>query len=154
MIIMSEASYHASYDHCTTAWLTQAGVPNTFIRLADVGINGNGHMMMVEKNADAIAAVIEKWLATADADEIAHKQTGPRPEERDRRSRVSKDGPDERSLSLAILRDARDLSHAGLHDEARIYSAAWRHWVTCAFGLALSLSSVSSSRSRTLLRNS
>jgi pimeloyl-ACP methyl ester carboxylesterase len=65
LIIQSEASYHASYDHCTAAWLTQAGVPNTFIRLADVGINGNGHMMMVEKNADAIAAVIEKWLATA-----------------------------------------------------------------------------------------
>lgn len=65
VIIMSEASYHASYDHCTVAWLTQAGVPNTFIRLADVGIHGNGHMMMVEKNADAIAAVIDKWLATA-----------------------------------------------------------------------------------------
>jgi pimeloyl-ACP methyl ester carboxylesterase len=65
VIIMSEASYHASYDHCTAAWLTQAGVPNTFIQLSDVGIHGNGHMMMVEKNSDAIAAVIEKWLATA-----------------------------------------------------------------------------------------
>ena len=64
VIIMSEASYHASYDHCTAAWLTQAGVPNTFIRLADVEIHGNGHMMMVEKNADSIAGVIEKWLAT------------------------------------------------------------------------------------------
>jgi hypothetical protein len=33
------------------------------IRLADVGIHGNGHMMMVEKNSDAIAAVIANWLA-------------------------------------------------------------------------------------------
>ena len=59
---MSEASYHASYDHCTTAWLTQAGVPNTFIRLADVEIHGNGHMMMLEKNSDAIAKVMVDWL--------------------------------------------------------------------------------------------
>jgi hypothetical protein len=40
-------------------------VPNTLIRLADVGVLGNGHMMMIEKNSDAIAPVIEKWLATA-----------------------------------------------------------------------------------------
>src|SRR5262249_2891322 len=62
LILMSEASYHASYDHCTAAYLTQAGVGNTFIRLADVGIRGNGHMMMLEKNSDAIAAVMLDWL--------------------------------------------------------------------------------------------
>ena len=28
VIIMSEASYHAAYDHCTAAYLNQAGVPN------------------------------------------------------------------------------------------------------------------------------
>jgi pimeloyl-ACP methyl ester carboxylesterase len=62
-IVTSEASYHAPYDHCTSRWLTQAGVRNTFIRLADVGVHGNGHMMMIEKNSDAIAAVIENWLS-------------------------------------------------------------------------------------------
>jgi pimeloyl-ACP methyl ester carboxylesterase len=62
LIIMSEASYHASYDHCTAAYLTQAGVKNTFIRLADVGVKGNGHMMMLEKNNMAIAAVMAQWL--------------------------------------------------------------------------------------------
>ena len=62
LILSSEASYHSSYDHCTAAYLAQAGVPNTFTRLADVGVHGNGHMMMIEKNSDAIAGVIDGWL--------------------------------------------------------------------------------------------
>ncbi len=62
VIISSEASYHASYDHCTAQYLAQAGVKNSFIRLADRGIHGNGHMMMLEKNNLQIAAVIEEWL--------------------------------------------------------------------------------------------
>ena len=63
LIVTSEASYHANYDHCTVKFLEQAGVPVTFIRLADVGIRGNGHMMMLEKNNMAIAAVMAAWLA-------------------------------------------------------------------------------------------
>ncbi len=55
LIVVSEASYHAAYDHCTANYLTQAGVRNTMIRLGDVGIRGNGHMMMLEKNCDDIA---------------------------------------------------------------------------------------------------
>jgi pimeloyl-ACP methyl ester carboxylesterase len=62
LILVAEASYHAAYDHCTAAYLTQAGVPITFLRLEDVGIRGNGHMMMLEKNSDRIAGVIEDWL--------------------------------------------------------------------------------------------
>ncbi|HYM18657.1 MAG TPA: alpha/beta hydrolase [Micropepsaceae bacterium] len=62
VIISSEASYHASYDHCTAQYLAQAGVKNTFIRLADRGIKGNGHMMMLEKNNLSIAAVMADWL--------------------------------------------------------------------------------------------
>ena len=64
-IITSEASYHASYDHCTVRYLAQAGVRSTFIRLPDVGIRGNGHMMMLEKNSDAIAKVMADWLDRA-----------------------------------------------------------------------------------------
>ncbi|HMI96439.1 MAG TPA: alpha/beta hydrolase [Micropepsaceae bacterium] len=64
VIISSEASYHASYDHCTAQYLAQAGVKNSFIRLADRGIRGNGHMMMLEKNNLQIAAVIEDWLGS------------------------------------------------------------------------------------------
>jgi pimeloyl-ACP methyl ester carboxylesterase len=64
LILVAEASYHAAYDHVTAAYLAQAGVRNEFVRLPDIGIRGNGHMMMLEKNSDEIAGVIEKWLKT------------------------------------------------------------------------------------------
>jgi pimeloyl-ACP methyl ester carboxylesterase len=62
LVLTSEASYHAPYDHCTVKFLEQAGVKPTFIRLADLGIKGNSHMMMVEKNNMDIAAVIDGWI--------------------------------------------------------------------------------------------
>jgi hypothetical protein len=46
-------------------YLTQAGVANTRLRLADAGIYGNGHMMMLEKNSVEIAAAIDKWIAAS-----------------------------------------------------------------------------------------
>jgi pimeloyl-ACP methyl ester carboxylesterase len=63
LIVTTEASYHAPYDHCTSNYLTQAGVKHDWIRLADLGIHGNGHDMMIEKNNLAIAAVMAGWLA-------------------------------------------------------------------------------------------
>jgi pimeloyl-ACP methyl ester carboxylesterase len=75
LIISSEASYHASYDHCTASYLTQAGVTNTFIHLADIGIHGNGHMMMQEKNSDAIAGVMAEWLGKTLPDKAEHHST-------------------------------------------------------------------------------
>jgi pimeloyl-ACP methyl ester carboxylesterase len=65
LVLTSEASYHAPYDHCTVKYLQQAGVKPTFIRLADLGIHGNSHVMMLEKNNREIAAVIAKWLDQA-----------------------------------------------------------------------------------------
>jgi len=62
LILTTEASYHAPYDHCTVRYLQQAGVRPTFIRLADIGIHGNSHVMMLEKNSDQIAGVILQWL--------------------------------------------------------------------------------------------
>jgi len=62
LVLTSEASYHAPYDHCTVNYLRQAGVKPTYIRLADLGIKGNSHVMMLEKNNKEIAAVIAKWL--------------------------------------------------------------------------------------------
>ena len=55
---MAEASYHAPYDHCTAAYLDAGRRQNTFVRLAEVGVRGNGHMMMLEKNNAAIAGVM------------------------------------------------------------------------------------------------
>jgi pimeloyl-ACP methyl ester carboxylesterase len=62
LVVQTEASYHAPYDHCTVNYLRQAGVKPTFVRLADQGIKGNGHMMMLEKNNMEIAEVAVKWL--------------------------------------------------------------------------------------------
>src|SRR6185295_14449294 len=61
----SEASYHAAYDHCTVKYLQQAGVHPEWVKLADAGIHGNGHMMMLEKNNMDIAAAMSRWLAKA-----------------------------------------------------------------------------------------
>jgi len=61
LIVVSEASYHAPYDHCTSQYLKNAGVANDFVRLTDLHIHGNGHMMMLEKNNLEIAAFLVKW---------------------------------------------------------------------------------------------
>ena len=63
LVVEAEASYHAPFDHCTARFLRQAGVmKTTYLRLADLGIRGNGHMVMIVKNSDEIAAVAETWL--------------------------------------------------------------------------------------------
>jgi len=58
-----QASYHAGYDYCTSVFLTQAGVNNTYVYLPTVGIKGNGHMMMLEMNNFEIAKFDERWLS-------------------------------------------------------------------------------------------
>jgi pimeloyl-ACP methyl ester carboxylesterase len=63
LIVSSESSYHAAYDHCTSRYLTDAGVENEFVRLEDRGISGNGHMMMIEKNNHEVADLLIEWLA-------------------------------------------------------------------------------------------
>jgi pimeloyl-ACP methyl ester carboxylesterase len=65
LVLTSEASYHSPYDHCTVKYLRQAGVKPTAIRLADIGIHGNSHVMMLEKNNKEVAAVIAQWLDKA-----------------------------------------------------------------------------------------
>jgi pimeloyl-ACP methyl ester carboxylesterase len=64
LMLTSEASYHAPYDHCTSRYLTQAGVKHDWIRLATIGIHGNAHDMMLEKNSAAISAVMANWLVS------------------------------------------------------------------------------------------
>jgi len=62
LIVTAEASYHAAFDHLTLKFLEQAGVRPGFIRLEDIGITGNGHMLMIEKNNHEISAMIMDWL--------------------------------------------------------------------------------------------
>ncbi len=62
VIVASEASYHAGYDHCTSQFLTQAGVTNELVLLGAHGIHGNGHMMMIERNNLEVASLINDWI--------------------------------------------------------------------------------------------
>jgi pimeloyl-ACP methyl ester carboxylesterase len=62
LYLATEASFYAPYSHCTVGYLKQAGVNVDFVKLADIGIHGNGHMMMMEKNSDTIAQVILDWI--------------------------------------------------------------------------------------------
>jgi pimeloyl-ACP methyl ester carboxylesterase len=63
LMLTGEASYHATSDHCTAEFLTAMGVKTDWIPLGTVGIHGNNHMMMVEKNNLEIAAFIDNWLS-------------------------------------------------------------------------------------------
>jgi len=65
LIVTSEASYHAAYDHCTVKYLVQVGVHPSWIKLSEIGVHGNGHMMMLERNNQEIAAELSRWLAKA-----------------------------------------------------------------------------------------
>lgn len=62
LLMVSETSYHAGYDHLTSIFLEQTGVKHDFVRLEDINIYGNGHMMMLERNNLDIADRIDSWI--------------------------------------------------------------------------------------------
>ena len=43
--------------------LEQAGVHPTWMNLGAMGVHGNGHMMMLEKNNQQIAEMMTRWLS-------------------------------------------------------------------------------------------
>jgi pimeloyl-ACP methyl ester carboxylesterase len=50
------------YDYADT--LRAAGADVTTIDLPDIGLTGNTHMVMMDRNSDDVAAVIQKWFVT------------------------------------------------------------------------------------------
>ena len=64
-LFTAEASFRSASDHCTALFLRQAGVKVDRVKLAEQGVRGNGHMMMLERNNHEIAALITRWLADA-----------------------------------------------------------------------------------------
>jgi hypothetical protein len=62
LILSAEASFEFPTAHCSKIFLDQAGVGHDFVQLADLGIHGNGHFLMHEKNNLEIAGVIADWL--------------------------------------------------------------------------------------------
>jgi pimeloyl-ACP methyl ester carboxylesterase len=62
LAVSADGTYHRVYDPCIPKFLKQAGVKAEFVRLEDVGIRGNSHMMMLEKNSDDVITFIAGWL--------------------------------------------------------------------------------------------
>jgi pimeloyl-ACP methyl ester carboxylesterase len=61
-VVTGEASWHAQSDWAVAEFLRQAGVDAAHVELAELGIHGNGHLMMLERNNAEIAAAISAWL--------------------------------------------------------------------------------------------
>ena len=49
-------------DQRIADWLTTAGAKVDYWYLSDKGINGNGHMIMLERNSDTVAQLIISWI--------------------------------------------------------------------------------------------
>jgi len=63
IMLTGEASPHITYDHCFVSYFEQMGITNfQWVKLADVGIKGNGHFMFLEKNNQQIAQLINYGL--------------------------------------------------------------------------------------------
>jgi len=50
------------FDERIAIWLSENGARTEFCYLPERGISGNGHMMMLETNSDALAGIIIDWL--------------------------------------------------------------------------------------------
>ena len=62
-IVTAEASPFTYFDGHLKAFLDQTGCNSTVMRLADHGIHGNGHGMMLERNNAEVLSVIEGWMS-------------------------------------------------------------------------------------------
>lgn len=57
-------------DHSETTdrpivnWLNAIGAHASFLALGERGITGNGHMLMMERNSDAIADILADWIGS------------------------------------------------------------------------------------------
>jgi hypothetical protein len=57
-----ESSYQCPYSRCIPKWSNQAGVNTKYVNLEDVGMRGNGHQFMSEKNSAEISKFFMDWL--------------------------------------------------------------------------------------------
>ncbi|KAI1380695.1 alpha/beta-hydrolase [Hypoxylon crocopeplum] len=70
LLVTAPSSYHAQYDWGTVRYLRQAGLKNVeHLQLEERGIQGNGHMMFMEKNSDEVAAEIVRWISEYESTE-------------------------------------------------------------------------------------
>lgn len=62
-IVTAEASPFTYFDGHLKDFLDQTGCQSTLMRLADHGIHGNGHGMMLERNNAEVLNLIESWIS-------------------------------------------------------------------------------------------
>ncbi|MEX5684736.1 alpha/beta hydrolase [Pseudomonas silesiensis] len=62
VVVTAQASWMAMDNHGTVDFLRQAGASVEHLRLEDAGITGNGHALMLEKNSDEIAELLDAWI--------------------------------------------------------------------------------------------
>jgi len=65
-VVSAEASWMAHDNHGIVDYLVQAGASAEHLRTEDLGLHGNGHAMMLEKNSDDVAAVLHRWIVSKD----------------------------------------------------------------------------------------
>jgi pimeloyl-ACP methyl ester carboxylesterase len=61
-IVSAEASPFVHFHDAMVDFLQAAGCDADGVRLADHGVHGNGHAMMIEANNAAVLAVLTRWL--------------------------------------------------------------------------------------------
>lgn len=61
-VVTSEASFANALDPATIAYLRQAGCSVDHVRLGELGIHGNGHLSMMEKNNEEVLGAVLNWV--------------------------------------------------------------------------------------------
>ena len=62
LLVTAEASSHNPYDNFTVKFLQQAKVEVEHLKLAEVGIHGNGHLFFLERNNLDIIETLQRWI--------------------------------------------------------------------------------------------
>lgn len=60
-----DTDHPREFDQRTADWLAEAGAKVDYWYLSDKGLDGNGHMMMLERNSDVLARLILSWIEGA-----------------------------------------------------------------------------------------
>jgi hypothetical protein len=61
-VVSSPCSGFEPSCHATAEYLRECGASVDELRLADLGLQGNGHAMMLEKNNAEVAALLTDWI--------------------------------------------------------------------------------------------
>ncbi|MCR6671288.1 alpha/beta hydrolase [Devosia ginsengisoli] len=61
-IVTAEASYHRTFDYLTVEYFRRLGADVDHLELGRMGVHGNGHMLMLERNSEQICELLCRWI--------------------------------------------------------------------------------------------